>query len=410
VDLYAGWMEPENQADERAAAERAGADAMSNESPVAAPDAEAEASSAAAAATGAEAAMTVWPEAAPVAAPAPPAISRPRALWIWFALLVVLGVGGVLLDQQELAALVAFAGLFIAAQAADVDSRWFGLYAALGWVVPVGGAAALAMLAGSILGGPDPLPVRIGAGALAIAGAAISMLSFIPEVARALVRTLFRTRADSHALHLAARSVLLVLLMAIPGALVFPQLIDSMLSAQGGLIRVAGLGGQLLGYVVLALATVGFLVRRDLRQTLVRLGIRAPKWSDLGLVAASAGALFLFNGLCDWIQHHYFVAGWLRDRSVNEQIAHGLGTPQVLLLGLSAGVGEEITLRGALQPKLGVVLTAALFASLHVQYSPFGMATIFAVGLILGEMRRRFGTSVAIGTHALYDMLAVFTV
>jgi len=49
-----------------------------------------------------------------------------------------------------------------------------------------------------------------------------------------------------------------------------------------------------------------------------------------------------------------------------------MGPGLMLLLGLSAGIGEEITLRGALQPKLGLALTSLLFAALHVQYSWYG--------------------------------------
>ena len=87
-----------------------------------------------------------------------------------------------------------------------------------------------------------------------------------------------------------------------------------------------------------------------------------------------------------------------------------MGPGQTLLLGLSAGIGEEITLRGALQPKLGIALTSLLFASLHVQYSWFGMLALLFFGLLLGVIRRRTSTTVAIAVHALYDVLAVTTV
>ena len=84
-----------------------------------------------------------------------------------------------------------------------------------------------------------------------------------------------------------------------------------------------------------------------------------------------------------------------------------MGPGRMVLLGLSAGVGEEITLRGALQPRLGIVLTSLLFAGLHVQYSWYGIASIFVFGLILGTIRRRSGTTAAIAVHGLYDILAL---
>jgi membrane protease YdiL (CAAX protease family) len=80
-----------------------------------------------------------------------------------------------------------------------------------------------------------------------------------------------------------------------------------------------------------------------------------------------------------------------------------------LLLGVSAGFGEEIAIRGALQPRLGIGLCALLFASAHVQYSWFGMATIALLGVLLGGIRAGTNTTTAIAVHALYDVLAVAT-
>jgi membrane protease YdiL (CAAX protease family) len=82
----------------------------------------------------------------------------------------------------------------------------------------------------------------------------------------------------------------------------------------------------------------------------------------------------------------------------------------MLLLGLSAGIGEEITLRGALQPRLGLFWTSLLFAVLHVQYSWFGIAVIFAIGVILGVIRNRTNTTVAMAIHTLYDIIAVLLI
>jgi membrane protease YdiL (CAAX protease family) len=79
------------------------------------------------------------------------------------------------------------------------------------------------------------------------------------------------------------------------------------------------------------------------------------------------------------------------------------------MVGLSAGIGEEITMRGALQPKLGIGLTALLFALLHVQYSWFGMLVILLFGVALGLLRRATSTTVVMAVHTLYDVLALMT-
>src|SRR5580765_3028571 len=92
------------------------------------------------AAPGAADAFATEPDLEPVEA-APPPIDSRCGLLVWLLLLVVFGVGGVLTGQSELALLVAMSGIFVAAQAADLDERWSLFYHLVAWVVPVGGAA-----------------------------------------------------------------------------------------------------------------------------------------------------------------------------------------------------------------------------------------------------------------------------
>jgi hypothetical protein len=338
--------------------------------------------------------------------PSPPAPAR--TLGIWVLVLGVLGVGGLVLGLEELPAMVAFAGLFLVAQAADADPRWLTLESLLGPVVPFGGALAFAVLAAEILRGGEMSPLRVSAAVFSGLTALFSLLTMFPAVARALTRRLFGAGADSHTLRLAARVTALTLLLAPAGALVFPAILEPLLESPGGLIQPRALGGELVGYVALALAGVGFLVRRDLRATLERLGLRDLSRRDLGIIAAGALLLFAFNGAAEWLQRAAFHATWTHDQRVNQQLVRGLTLWQTLLLGLTAGMGEEITLRGALQPRLGLWLTSALFASLHVQYSWYGMVTIMAIGLVLGVLRQRTSTTVCVVVHGLYDIAAVF--
>jgi len=347
----------------------------------------------------------------PVVAPPPEPLapSIRRGLLIWLIVLMSLGVGAALAGIEEMAVLIAFAGIFIAAQAADMDRRWFATYVVFGAVIPLGGAAAFLLLANDIMTSDASRALRVAGTAFAIGSALVSVLTLDPRVARSLTRVMFRTDADSHSLRLAARVVLLGLLLVFPAALIAPQLLEPILDRPGGLFESGPLGGELIGYVLLAFASVGFLVRRDLPQTLVRLGLTAPRLRDLGLIAAGAGALFAINTGAEALQHGLFRASWEHDRHINEQLVRGVTTPLAVLIGITAGVGEEITLRGALQPRLGIVLTSLLFAALHVQYSWFGMLTIFAIGLVLGVLRARANTTVAIAVHGIYDMIAVFT-
>jgi len=56
------------------------------------------------------------------------------------------------------------------------------------------------------------------------------------------------------------------------------------------------------------------------------------------------------------------------------------------------------------------VPTSLLFGALHVQYSWFGIVVICLLGLTLGAFRARTSTSAAMAVHAIYDILAVFSV
>jgi len=302
------------------------------------------------------------------------------------------------------------AGLFVAAQAADLDARWKLLNNLVSWVAPMLGALAFFALAfsftqSSLTGAP--LAIAFG---FAMGGSAIAALSTIPWFANGLVALFFRTTETSYTLRLAARLALLCLLLAVPGWFAFHHLLEDFSQDPGALLEGASLGTGLLGYIALALAAVGFLVRRNWRDTIDRLGLAPMTLIHFAVAIIGLVALVGLNFGADWFQHTFLPELWERDQQINQSIAQDMTIGMVLLLGLSAGIGEEVTLRGALQPKLGIVLTALLFASLHVQYSWFGMMVIFVLGLLLGLIRRYTTTTVAVLIHVLYDVMAVFSI
>jgi membrane protease YdiL (CAAX protease family) len=78
----------------------------------------------------------------------------------------------------------------------------------------------------------------------------------------------------------------------------------------------------------------------------------------------------------------------------------------ILTLGLSAALGEETLMRGAAQPRLGLIYTSFLFALLHSNYGiTLSTWVVFGVGIVLGLVRIRFNTSTAMVVHATYNML-----
>ena len=335
---------------------------------------------------------------------------RRPTLWPWLVIVGVAGIGAVMIGQAELAVLAVCGGLFALAHASDLDPEQGRAYGLLAWVVPAGAVMAFASLAILIAQSELPPTQRaiglIGAGA----GVAFSIAAGWRRVAHELARTLFGVDATSRVLRLAARLAVVGTLFSVPASLAFPAAIEQIERAGTSLVGgTAGLWGNLAGLVILALGGVGFLVRRDARSTLERLGLGPLKPADAIGIALGVAALVGLNMGAEWIQKTWLPDLWANDQRVTRLIAGGLSRPEALVLGLSAGFGEEIALRGALQPRLGVFRTSMLFALLHVQYSWFGMLIIALLGLVLGWIRQRSSTSVAIAVHSIYDVVAVLT-
>src|SRR5882672_8945930 len=190
--------------------------------------------------------------------PPPPGLpSIPRALLIWLGILVIFGVGGVLLGEQELALLAAFSGVFVAARAADEDTNWRELYFVLGWVVPVLGFI-LSMAVGFAIWKSDlPGFTRAALFLMASCSAGVAVVSVATPAADFMVRVLFHEPQPGHLLRLSARCVALAFALAIPGWFASQQVIADLLNDPHPFMDNVGLGGGLVGYVLLAFAGGG---------------------------------------------------------------------------------------------------------------------------------------------------------
>ncbi len=347
-----------------------------------------------------------WPETAVLSTEA---IERSlRALFVWLYVLIVFGVGGLLLGQQELALLVAVSGVVVAAHAADYHPRFELLYRCVS-------VALIGLCGATLFGLAEYLRKNGPGGSLGIVIPAFSVLSGlallatgIPVVGRRLARAVFGAKGDSHSARLAARLTLFGFLVAVPVWFAAQSVLESSTDTDQ-LFSHLTFGGAVFGDVILALAAVGFLMRRDLSATLKRLGLIRPRARDLLIVAIGVPAVWGLNALGEWGQQHWFPALWEADQRVNEALAGALDRRGMIALSLGAGIGEEITMRGALQPKLGLLRTSLFFAALHVQYSWYGMVMIFVFGALLGLIRKRSSTGVAMAVHAIYDLLALLS-
>jgi membrane protease YdiL (CAAX protease family) len=164
-----------------------------------------------------------------------------------------------------------------------------------------------------------------------------------------------------------------------------------------------------LPLLIFGLLGVGLWIRRNGRQTLARLGLTGVTWRQL---LAAAGIVLLLLGL-DYAVNTLWQGvdpfGYDTMEQVLETLFGGLTTVVgAVVLGLSAGISEELLFRGAVQPRLGLVLAALLFSVGHLQYGlTAATLEVFVIGLVLGLVRNRGNTTMCIIIHAAYNMIGV---
>ena len=78
----------------------------------------------------------------------------------------------------------------------------------------------------------------------------------------------------------------------------------------------------------------------------------------------------------------------------------------IAAIALIPGICEELMFRGALQPRLGLVLTALLFTSIHTEYGlSFDTLAIFVIAIGLGLIRKYTNTTTSCACHVSYNLL-----
>jgi len=163
-------------------------------------------------------------------------------------------------------------------------------------------------------------------------------------------------------------------------------------------------------FLVVGIAAVGPGVRRSLRQAAERLGLwplRLPWW----VVGLIAGIVLVPVG--DWVAgllSNLTSAHCLAQQVEVQQAITGTGRTALEQIGVAvaAGVCEETLFRGALQPRFGIFLSSALWASYHLQYTCNGLPSasnlyILLLGFIFGGLRKAGGLWPAIVAHSVYD-------
>jgi membrane protease YdiL (CAAX protease family) len=143
------------------------------------------------------------------------------------------------------------------------------------------------------------------------------------------------------------------------------------------------------------------------------LGLTLPRRSEMLFGAAAVVALIIVSNAVSWLLGHDIVTPFQTDLF---RTADAAGWLPLLLLWLAVVVvtpiGEEILFRGFLfrgwlrSPRDAwavIVVTALLWALIHVQYDWYVIAQVFSFGLLLGWMRWATGSTIL--TMLLHAMI-----
>jgi membrane protease YdiL (CAAX protease family) len=236
---------------------------------------------------------------------------------------------------------------------------------------------------------------------LPFAAAGLLGLAFLwPKVQRAAARVLpIRTGSP------------VTYLTVVLGLLLVAQQLSARVTSQPPLTY-SDLLAQDIPFLILAFVGVGIFIRRSPREATERLALLPPRqkrWWLLSIVGIG-----VFMAVAFGIEAVANVVAPSQQKQVTDVttvlFSHFNNPAAIIFLGVLAGVVEETLFRGALLPRFGIVVSAILFAALHIQYAvSFATLEVFILGLGLGWLRVRSGSTLpAMVTHAGYDIAVGF--
>lgn len=164
---------------------------------------------------------------------------------------------------------------------------------------------------------------------------------------------------------------------------------------------------QELPFLLAAVLGVGFWTRRPGRAVTSRLGIVIPRPWQLLLALAAAGVFYAFGVGSDALAQWLTPGLAARVNAANGRIFGGLNNPLgIATIALAPGICEELFFRGALQPRLGLLWPALVFASVHTQYGlSLDALAVLVLAFGLGVLRRLTNTTTTVICHMSYNLL-----
>lgn len=159
---------------------------------------------------------------------------------------------------------------------------------------------------------------------------------------------------------------------------------------------------ELAWFGVFTLLAAGPGSRRAARDLLARLGIgRVPAWH--------LGSALVIGAALAWARPAVvaMAAGWVGASATattpDAWMPASLSIPALLGLSMLAAGGTELTYRGYLQPRFGIVLTNLVLTSPLAWTNSWDVLfVVFGVGLVFGTMRALSGTTTALASHTAF--------
>jgi membrane protease YdiL (CAAX protease family) len=375
------------------------------------------------------------------AEPIPPVIEQPvsphRSVWVtcvgafaaFGVIYLLMLVAGGELRSFAVAGLQAlpFAVLAVLAYASHPEGIW-GKVLTLGyWILLIGAFClfAIVLTVAGILefnpatgaGGRAPSfeeGLRIVGAILALMMAGgIGLVCFLPGIRRRAAKLLgMDPKSFIHATALAtAVAVTLICLIPLLAVNEPPLLpfIRSQLGAgsQDSAEQIRSMLYGLVWAVPASFLAVGFPLRRTFRESRLRLALEWPtRWQLVAAVVITAGLALGIGPLHTGITALWKAQGWqVTDTEAIEMLLKGAMHPLgAVAIGVTAGLGEELVFRGVLQPRLGIVLPALMFTSVHAfQYDFDALIGVLLLGLAFGVVRKKTNTTTSALIHGGYD-------
>jgi uncharacterized protein len=271
-----------------------------------------------------------------------------------------------------------------------------GLTAGLTFLLALGLAAGLVQ----VVPGAQPLGLGVGIMATAVVAATLASRPLRNRLARVIP-----IDPDSP-VHAYALVLFVIWFGAQLATIVF---VDSLAVDQSvPPLSLADVAASEAPFLIMALVGVGLYIRRNAAGAAERLGLTRPTWWQIAVALAGAGAFFAFIQGADLLSHKLTPGVAVRVDATTQHVFGALSNPiGIAAIALLPGICEEILFRGALQPRIGLLATAVLFASIHTQYGlSFDVLSILVVAIGLGLIRKYTNTTTSCVCHVTYNLLA----